>query len=126
MIDLRAKLLAASTVLVTLGPASGCTGGPCGLTAGLEIYLDGGRPPLDGGVLTLCVNGACNAGMPVWNPSQDGWESGQFNLIGALPTTATGASFFMTPDGRATISAGIPEKQPPGDLFDIRFVDAQG
>ena len=81
-------------------------------------------------MLTLCRNGACNAGMAVWEPVYQsphyGWEHGQFALSGALSTTATSALVFVRPDGRATIDAGIPMEQPGGDELDLRFVDAQG
>ncbi|HEY7376053.1 MAG TPA: hypothetical protein VIF57_28085 [Polyangia bacterium] len=126
VIRCRARVLALAVLLLAIPFAAGCASPACGQLAFFEIYLDGGRSALDGGVLTLCVNGACNAGKPVWTPPSNRWEGGQFALTGELSTTATFASFFLRPDGRAEINANVPLQQESGDLFDIRFVDAQG
>jgi hypothetical protein len=124
------RFLGTALALAALPLATSCAGPACGKVAGFEIYLEGGRPALEGGVLTLCRNGACNDGMAVWEPVWQlphyGWEHGQFALSGALSTTATSALVFVRPDGRATIDAGIPMEQSSGDGFDLRFVDAQG
>jgi hypothetical protein len=120
----RNRILSSGLGLLALAELSGCCASPaCGQQAFFEIHLVATRAQLDGGELTICRNGFCSAGKPVWAAPQDGWERADFVLAGDLSTTSANVS--VSPDGRAWIQVAT-QLERSGDRFDLRLVDVQG